>query len=164
MSDVNKNVGLFIASALLLLLLVFELVTQTGAFIDRLEAKAEKKERVFQEVVALSARIQGVTNASREKTSENVIASLLPWLEKETARANFAGHVREIAPVALQSVDSGLFREKATLRVGEITMKSALRFFDQLEAVASIRIVRGDLKRSEKEEGGVTISMEIGLL
>lgn len=164
MSDFNKRFGLFIAASVLLLLLVFQLVTQTGVFVSRMEAKAEKQEQLFQEVTLLSARIQGSKSASRQKAGKNAITSLLPWLEKETARANFAGHVREIAPVSLQSADSGLFREKATLGVGEISMARALRFLHQLEVVTEIRIVRGDIKRSEKDVGGVTLSMEIGLL
>lgn len=165
MSEFSKRLGLFFAAGVVSLLLIFQMVFQTEDFIVHLERKAEKKEQIFQEVSVLSARLQDATDRAKgEKGGGDTIVSLLPWLEKETAPARFAGHVREIAPMALQGSDSGLYREKATLGISQISMESALRFLHQLESAVGIRIVRGDLKRSEKEKGGVALSMEIGLL
>lgn len=164
MNTFNRRFGLFIAAGVLVLLCVVQIVNETEIYISHQESSAEKKESMYHEVAALADRLQKLRGGSAGKKGKSAIPSLLPWLEKEANRAQFAGHIREIAPVALQGPDSGLFREKATLGVVEISMESALVFIHQLEAVAELRIVRGDLRRSGKESGGVMLSMEIGLL
>lgn len=164
MNRFNRHPALFWAVGLLALFLVFQVVTLTETFVGRVETRAEAKEAVFLDVLSLSARLRDARGTGAGKRGKTDIASLLPWLEKETARGHMASHVREIAPVALQGSDSGLFREKATLGVADISMERALRFLHQLESAPEIRIVRGDLRRSEKESAGVTLSMEIGLL
>lgn len=165
MSEFNKHLGLFIAVILVTFLLIGQIVQQTAAYVDQLEGKADKQEQVYQEVATLSNHLLAShQKGGKTKTGRRVITSLLPWLEKETTRASMTAHVREIAPLAMQSTESGLFREKATLAIAEISMDSALRFLQQLESVIEIRIVRGDLRRSEKEAGGVILAVDIGLL
>ena len=164
MNSFHRRLGLFIAAGLSVLLLVVQVVNEIEIYISHQEESAKKKELIYRDVVALAERLQKLRHVSTGEKGKSAIPSLLPWLEKEANRARFTGHIREIAPVALQGPDSGLFREKATLGVVEISMERALVFINRLEAVSELRIVRGDLRRSEKKSGGVMLSMEIGLL
>lgn len=164
MSEFQRQLGLLGIFGLALLWLVIGVVSETDAYLDRLESKANRQEQVFHEVSALADRLAHVRDGARGQGSQQAISSLLPWLEKETTRANLAGHVREIAPLTVQGTDADLFREKATLGMEKVSMVRAVRFLHQLEAVDEIRVVRGDLKRADQEVGGVTLFVEIGLL
>lgn len=168
MSDFSQRFMLYASVVLGVFVLIMQLVLGVEESVDQWEKKADKQEAIFQEVALLAKRLQSVrdsgskTDKSGKKTGS--IPSLLPWLEKETAQSKLSTHIRQIAPVALQSVESGLYREKATLGLKAIPISQALTFLNRLESVDGVRVVQGVVKRPSKGLIGVEISLEIGLL
>lgn len=158
---------LVLGGAVALLLVAAQVVVSVWTLVDEKEARARGREREYREVTELAAQLSAIRRNSASRggpQSGPTIPSLLPWLEKEAGEAGLSGNIRQIAPIALQAADSGLFREKATLGLRELSMETVAGFLARLESVPAIRIVRGDLKRPGEKGQGVLLTLEIGLL
>lgn len=168
MNETNKRLLLGVGLAVLIVLLAVQGIVWTEQSIDQWEAKVRAQETMRREVASLAGQLKAIRGTGKgqqaNKPGAEEITSLLPWLEKETASFQLTDKMQQIAPVAIKPNETGLFKEKADLNLKAITMETAVRFVHRMESTSQIRIIRGDIKRAEKEAPGVSISMEIGLL
>ncbi|MEO5346998.1 MAG: hypothetical protein H7834_11560 [Magnetococcus sp. YQC-9] len=172
MNDADKRLVLAVSLVLLTLLFVVQGMAWIDESVQSWEAKARAREVERAEVARLAGQIKvsrGAGNKERApmgvaKPGEEVISSLLPWLEKETAALQLADKMQQIAPIPLKGNESPALREKADLTVKGIPMETAIRLLIRLEAQSRLRVVRADLKRAEKDAPGVSLSLEVGLL
>ncbi|MBF0127633.1 MAG: hypothetical protein HQM02_10540 [Magnetococcales bacterium] len=167
MNATRKRLLLASGLALLTLLAVQGLVWVEASVTDW-ERKAKGQETIQREVTDLAARLKANRASGKNqpagKPSGETVPSLLPWLEKESAAFQLTDKMQQIAPIPAKGNDGGGFREKADLTLKAITMETATRFLHRLESVPQIRIIRGDIKRGEKDAAGISLSLEIGLL
>ncbi|MBF0270988.1 MAG: type II secretion system protein M [Magnetococcales bacterium] len=171
MNEANKRLLLTVSLALLIVLLLIQGVVWIDDTVTQWENKAKAQENMRREVAQLAKQLKasrGATGKERApvagKPGEEAIPSLLPWLEKETAAFQLADKMQQIAPITLKPNETASFREKADLTLKAISMETATRFLNRLESNSRIRVIRGDLKRAEKEAPGVSLTLEIGLL
>ena len=133
--------------------------------VGSLERRVISQEQLRDDTVALAAKLQQVrqrTDASIASSGGTTISSLLAWLEKQASERQLSNNVRQISPLTVN--DDDVFRQRASLRLESIGMDNLLRFLEVLEASPSVRIVSGDLRRQDDREGGVSFSLEVGLL
>ncbi|MBF0295201.1 MAG: hypothetical protein HQL96_08420 [Magnetococcales bacterium] len=135
--------------------------------VRRQEEKARTQEAILREVTTLAARVRAESPGGKPVRPAALggeeVPSLLPWLEKESAAFQLTDKMQQIAPIPVKGNEGG-FREKADLTLKAIPMETALRFLQRLEAVPRLRIVRGEIKRTEKDGVGISLALEIGLL
>ncbi len=167
MNDAKQRLLLGISLILFIVLLLSQGISWLHDSVTLWENKAKTQATIKQEVATLAERLKashGVGKNSKAQNHSDPIDSLLPWLEKETSTFQLTDKMQQIAPVAIKSNETNLYREKADLNLKAIPISTAIRFLNRLESTTQIRIVRGDIKRGENEATGVNLSLEVGLL
>ncbi|MBF0165900.1 MAG: hypothetical protein HQL97_10955 [Magnetococcales bacterium] len=170
MNEADKRLLLALSLIVLTLLLLVQGMAWIDESVQSWEAKAKAQEGVRREVANLAGQIKARRGAgTKERTptaakpDEEAISSLLPWLEKETAALQLGDKMQQIAPIPVKPNETPPLREKADLTLKGISMETAIRLLTRLESHSRLRVVRGDLKRAEKDAPGVSLSLEVGL-
>lgn len=167
MNETNKRLLVGAGLAVIMILLSLQAITWIDDSVTQWETKAKAQETIRNNVAVMAEQLKASRSTGKNqplKSGTEAIDSLLPWLEKETGSFQLTDKMQQIAPISLKPNETSQFREKADLNLKAITMETALKFLDRLESTAQIRILRGDIKRAEKEAVGITLSLEIGLL
>ncbi|MBF0135330.1 MAG: hypothetical protein H7833_12075 [Magnetococcus sp. DMHC-1] len=131
------------------------------------EAKAKAQETIHHEVTTLAAQLKPSHHIGKVRKSipeTDTIVSLLTWLERETAAFQLTDKIQQISPVPGNHSEANAFREKANLSLKAISMETAIRFLYRLESTPQVRIIRGEIKRADKDTAGIILYFEIGLL
>ncbi|MBF0341710.1 MAG: type II secretion system protein M [Magnetococcales bacterium] len=171
MNETDKRLLLGLALGITLVLGILQGVVWIDDSVNQWEVKAKAQESIRREVATLAGQLKASRGPGGKertptpgKSGEENIPSLLPWLEKETAASRLTDKMQQIAPISLKSNESSSFREKADLTLKGINMETAIRFLNRLESHSRVRVIRGDLKRAEKDAPGVSLTLEVGLL
>lgn len=150
-----------------LLFLVMAGVWRVDGYVEEIHRHAVEQLQMLGEVQYLANQLSQARLAKRsgdDGRSGLTINALLPWLERETRRMGLIDKVSQISPLVAAVDEVSPYRQKAMVMMKGLTMVDAVGYIAVIEREASLRIVRGDLKRRGEEKSGVDVLLEIGLL
>ncbi|MBF0604353.1 MAG: hypothetical protein HQL07_11770 [Nitrospirae bacterium] len=150
-----------------LLFLVIVGVRRVDGYVEKFHRRALDQLQMLGQVQYLANQLSQARLVKRpgdDGQSGFAINALLPWLEREIRRMGLIDKVSQISPLISAMDEVSPFRQSAMVMMKGLTMVDAVGFIAVIEKEASLRIARGDLKRSGEEQPGVDVLLEIGLL
>lgn len=135
--------------------------------VKELETTARAQQEEFSQVNELAAKLKAAAGARatspRAGDSGQKIDSLPSWLEREIKIAGLGGSLKQISPKTGQGSDPDIFRERAVIRLENLTMATLLGFLDRLDQTTAIKLIEADIRRASDTAEGVVFSGQIGL-
>lgn len=164
-SFLTDRPGILLAGVFGLMLFILMLFWNVRQAVVRTERNVAGRQTLYTEVSSLAAQVKKAGAGHRQNGSEKQVGqidSLLSWLEQQVRAAALDDKVSQISPVL--GKDTEMFRQRALLKLDAVAMTEAIKFIDLVEKTSGIQIVSGDIRRRNETDGGISLSLELGLL
>jgi hypothetical protein len=148
-----------------LAMLVGLLYWNTLQAVSRMEKNVASRQVLYADLAGLADQVKSAGNRQRKTgvdDSDKQIDSLLAWLEKQVRAAALEDKVRQISPVIGKDLE--MFRERASLKLDAVAMTEAIKFIDLIEKAPGTQIISSDIRRQSESAGGISLTLELGLL